>query len=506
MSDIGRDERETARETATAVDTTRPTRLQRVSAVLRRPRVSMVALWFLQFGIVIGFLFFHGTNTAHGLVTMELSPERMIAIFGFADAGSYLQAAENLIANSRSTPEWAWVLNLWPPGMVWLDAAIIRFSPLDFGVTFGLVVALVWSLTLSVLTWPFIRSLRWIALVIVAELALLGSSPFQSWMFDEGLFYADAIAAGLFMLGLGLIINRVRAPATAQVWIRDGIFAGIAFASAVYFRASYNLVPWALFGVAVLIGIVLLVRRARKRDFGDLARQGIMLAAAGLSIVILMQPYTAFVQEDRGRTQFVQTEDLVFEHAWENSDTKEIPQWMLDGGSTIGCDLDRAQCLEFEEEAEDDQLPTADELRDSLIGAIVAKPLEFAGNRVNAVTRQWFGDELQSYSHVDTDFTKDAVTYSSSPNINPAQNILFLALLVTAFVSAIILAVRGRWALLLVPILALALLAPFAIVHVEVRYLIPLKLVGLFTPVLLLMLHDRRHRRPTSTPEWPEVA
>ena len=478
-----------------------PGRRERVSAFVRRPRISMLALWLLQFGIVVGFIFFYGASTAHGLVTMDLSPKRMIAIFGFADAGSYLQAAENLIANSRSTEEWAWVLNLWPPGMVWLDAAIIRFSPLGFGLTFGLVVSLVWSLTLSVLTWPFVRSLRWIAVVLVVELALLGSSPFQSWMFDEGLFYADAIAAGLFVLGLGLIVNRVRAAANVQAWIRDGVFAGIAFASAVYFRASYNLVPWALFGVAVVIGVVLLVRIRRKRDLGDLAKQGLMLAAAGLSILILMQPYTAFVQEDRGRTQFVQTEDLVFEHAWENSATKDIPQWMIDGGSTIGCDLDRPQCLEFEDENDAGDPPTPDELRDSLVGAILAKPLEFAGNRVNAVTRQWFGDELDSYSHVDTDYRTDAVTYSSSPNTNPAQNILFLALLIASFVSAIVLAVRGRWALLLVPILALALLAPFAIVHVEVRYLIPLKLIGLFTPVLLLMLRDSTRRRRASTPE-----
>jgi len=38
-------------------------------------------------------------------------------------------------------------------------------------------------------------------------------------------------------------------------------------------------------------------------------------------------------------------------------------------------------------------------------------------------------------------------------------------------------------------------------VHVEVRYLIPLKLIGLFTPVLLLMLRDSTRRRRASTPE-----
>jgi len=467
---------------------------------VRRPRVLMTVNWIGQFTLVFALLFFQGMNTPHGLVTMGLSPARMIEIFGFADAGSYLQAAQNLVANGRIVPEWQWVYNLWPPGMVWLDALSMRFSPLSYGLTIGLVTTLVWSIVLALLTWPFIRTLRSAALVFVLELLVLSTSPFQSWMFDEGLFYADGLAAGLFLIGLILIVNRARQPAPLQSWIRDGLFAGTAFASSIYLRASYQLVPYALGAVALVVAVLALIAHLKKTDSAPLVRQAVLVATAALSVAILMQPYSFFVQRTMDRAQFVQTEDLVYEHAWEDPATDTIPQWMRDGGSTVGCDIDPVQCAVLKSEASAGQPPTSEALKDSLIAAILAHPLEFVANRVPVVAQQWFGDELDSYSHVETDFTSGPVSYSSSENLNPAQGLFYLSLLLVALATSIMLAVRGRWVLLVFPILALVLLAPFAIVHVEVRYLMPLKLMGLLAPLLYLTWHQDRIAKRSSIP------
>jgi hypothetical protein len=425
--------------------------------------------WLIQFLVMLIFIFFHGLNTPHGLVTLQLSPQRMAQVFGFSDQGSYLQAALNLIATGKNTPQWAWVLNLWPPGMVWLDAGIIRFSPLDYGVTIGLITALLWSATLALLTWPFMRRGKLALVVLVAELAILGTSPFQSWMFDEGLFYADGLAAGAFLLGLALIVNRLRSSAPLQVWIRDGIYVGITFAAAIYLRAAYQLVPWALGALALVIATLMIVKRIRKRPTADLGRQALLLISAALIVPILMHPYTVFVQEDRDRTQFVMTEDLVYESVWRSQQLNEVPQWGLDTGSTLGCDIDPAECALIHTAKSQGKVFTPPELRRALIKAIVAHPLQFAGNRVSVVSHQWFADE-------------------------PWQGLLYFALLITAIWAACLLAVRGRWALLIIPIMALAMMAPFAIVHVEVRYLIPLKLIGLLSPILLLLLKERPAR------------
>jgi len=461
-------------------------------------RYLILEHWLLQFGILISFIFFQGLNTPHGLVTLQLAPQRMAQIFGDADSGSYLKAALGLIAKGQNAPEWAWVLNLWPPGMVWLDAGIIRFSPLDYGVTIGLITALLWSATLSVLTWPFMRRMKPALVILLVELAILGTSPFQSWMFDEGLFYADGLAAGSFLLGLALIVNRVRTAAPVQVWVRDGIFAGIAFAAAIYLRASYQLVLWALAALALTVAGMVIVKKIRRLPSADLGRQAILLIAAALTVPILMQPYTAFVQQDRGRTQFVMTQDLSYIAAWENPQLDSVPQWLLDGGSTLGCDIDPAECALIHQAESDGTVFTPVELRDALFQAIVTHPLQFVGNRVSYVGEQWFADEVGSYQHKKTDYRSGPGSYSSSNNLNPGQGLLYIVLLIVAIASGCILALRGKWAMLVIPAMALALVAPFAIVHVEVRYLIPLKLIGLLSPLLLLMLKEQPARSKTA--------
>ena len=121
------------------------------------PRSFIVGHWLVQFVVVLVFIFFQGLNSPHSLVTLQLSPQRMAQIFGLGDAGSYLNTSLSLIATGHTTQEWAWVMNGWPAGMVWLDAGIIRFSTLDYGVTLGLITALLWSAALAIRTWPFLR-------------------------------------------------------------------------------------------------------------------------------------------------------------------------------------------------------------------------------------------------------------------------------------------------------------------------------------------------------------
>lgn len=447
------------------------------------PRCLMAGNWLVQFSILLLFIFFQGLHTPHAGVPLQTAPEDMAKLFGGGDSGSYLNAALDLTANGQNTQAWTWVLNLWPPGMVWLDAIIIRLSPLDFGVSIGLVTALVWSLPLSLLSWPFMRTRKSALIVLLVELAILGTSPFQSWMFDEGLFYSDGLAVAFYLLGLSLVVNRVRSNAPIQVWIRDGIYVGMSFAAALYFRAAFNLVPWALAAVAITISAVVIAKKVRRKPIGDLGRQAVLLIVATLTVPLLMQPYAAYVQQDRARTQFVMTDDLVYAGVWKHNTIATSPQWLLNGGLSVGCDIDPSECALIQREQADGKVFTPTELRNALIKSIATHPLQFLGNRGSYVARQWSADEVGSYS--------------SSNNLNPGQGLLYLTSLIAAIVAAFILVARGRWTLLVIPIMGLAIIAPYAVVHVEVRYLIPLKMIGLLTPILLLMLSQtpRRPRR-----------
>ncbi|TFC01224.1 hypothetical protein [Cryobacterium mannosilyticum] len=466
-----------------------------------------VVNWIAQFTLLMIISFFQGVNTAHGNFTMQLAPARMAQIFGFSDAGSYLQAAQNLVANGRILPEWQWVYNLWPPGMVWLDALVLRLSPISFGVTIGLITALIWSAVLSVLTRPFITGLKLLAVVLSIEVLILGTSPFQSWMFDEGLMYADGLATGFFLLGLALIVDRVRVGGLLSVWIRDGILAGVAFAGAIFLRSSYLLAPWAISATAVLVVIIALVARRRHQpQRGDISSQAAMLVAASLSMLLLMQPYLTFVQQTMGRSQLVTTESLFYEYAWQDPTTEDVPEWLLSSGSALGCSIDPVTCARFRDDKAAGHPASADELRNALVVSVLTYPASYVGNRAYFLPKQWFGDEMASYAHVDTDYSKGTVSQSASDGLNPPQGIFYLILLGIAAGVAIVLARRGQWALLIVPVLAVGLLAPFAIAHIEVRYLIPIKLIGLLAPMLLLILRGRRTTAPIGNHQKPSTS
>ena len=477
------------------------TRPARGLAVARRPAVAAAVTYLSQFLLVGLVLFFGGINSTHGLFTLLLPPERIVEIYGSADAGSYLSAALNLIANGRITPEFEWVYNLWPPGMVWLDAVIVRFSPLPFGVSLALVTAAAWAIALSLLVWPFVRRGKALGIVVLVELLILATSPFQSWMFDEGLLYADGIAAAMLMVALALTATRLGAKGSWRDHVRDGIFVGIALAATVYFRASNNLVPISFLVIAAVLGVMMIVRRARHQNASALRPQILLIVTASFAAFALLLPYAALVFHKHGRVQFVQTENLVFDHAWHAREDPGRPQWIADAGASLGCDLDARRCEEFAEERAAGTPPSPEELRDALIATILEHPGEWVIHRIAVVTRQWFGDELSSYAHVETDYDRGPVSYSGSFNLNPPAGLAYLALLVLAFVTSVRLARRGSWAMLVIPVIALALLAPFAIVHVEVRYLIPLKMIGLLTPLLMLQLRgDADIRRSDPEP------
>lgn len=463
----------------------------RAAEFLKRPSVFMLLTWLAQLVLMLALFFFLGPNTPHGRVTLEMPVDRLLEVFGFSDPGSSLQAAQNLIANGTSTPEWEWVLNLWPPGMVWLDAAILYASPLPFGVSIALVSSLVWSLTFAVLAWPFVRTTKGAIITVVVELAVLATSPFQSWMFDEWPFYADGFAVASFLLGVGILVNRVRRPGDRLVWVRDGIFAGIAFAFTIYMRSSYQLVPWMLAAIGVVLVVVIVLRRRRGRDYASPLRQLLFVGTATATILLLLAPYAAYTYKQDGRLAFVATEDLVYEHVWQDPKTDDLPQWMIDGGSSLGCDLDQATCDRVHEQIAAGNAPTPDQLRGLLISAVVANPGEFVANRVYYVLSQWFADERDSYTHKPGDYTPGQDTYTMSPNLNVPQNLLYLGFLITAVACSLVLVRRGEWLLLFIPGSVLAVLAPLAVVHVEVRYLIPLKLLALLVPVLLLVLRER---------------
>ncbi|MBK5237551.1 MAG: hypothetical protein JJE28_00370 [Actinomycetales bacterium] len=437
----------------------------------KAPRFALAGFWFLNVLVVAGLLFYAGLNTPHGSITLQLSPEKMASILGGSDAGSSLNAALDQLKNGTLSPAWVWVLNLWPPGMVWLEGAILKFSPFDFGVSFALVVALVWGTALTLVCWPFLRGYRSLVGILLVELLILGTSPFQSWMFDESLFYADGLAAAFLVIAVAILAHRSWARGPIHLWIRDGVLSGLAFAAVMYFRSSYQLVPWAMGGLLIILLVLALLRR-KKANVQWLLRQCLILGVVLGSVGLMLQPYITYLAQTQNRTTMVVTEDLVFAGIWRAPQDK-VPAWVTYSGGTVGCDVDPQRCAELYALRIAGNEVSQAEYRASFVNSVLKHPDRYVSERLSLVTRQWQADE--------------SAAYSASPNLNPAQGTFYFVMLLGALVASALLARKGNFAVLLLPAIVIAVALPMAVSGVEARYFIPLKMLALLAPMLLLM-------------------
>jgi hypothetical protein len=433
--------------------------------------------------IVAAVIFYGGLGAHHGVVTLDMSPKEIVTAYGPGDAGSYLQGALALTESGRIPPDSWWVLDLWPPGMVWVDALAIAYSPFPVAVTVALALSVVWGVALALLTWPVVRRRRWLLGVAVVDLVVLATWPFEAWILDEGIMYADGFAAGFLLIGLAVIVHRSLNGGPVPLWVRDGLLAGTALAASVYFRASNNLVPVALGGLALVLAAALLIGRVRNRPRSrSVVTNALLAATAAATAVLLMLPYGALIFHREHRVQFVNTQELLYSVSWQYANEEPLPQWLVDSGDPLGCELDADQCEKF---IAQDPPPSTSELREALISAIVDHPGRWLDLRLHTFVHQWF-------------------TYDA----NPAEGYAWLALLLVTLGASLALARGGRWALLMVPLAAVALVGPFSFVHVEERYLIPIKLLGLLAPALALAwAEDRRARRsgPDRAPVEPSA-
>jgi len=480
---------------------TRPWMAEALWTTPTLPRFARPGFWLVNVALVASLLFYAGLNTPHGLITLQLEPERMASILGQGDSGSSLGAALDLAHNGALSASWAWVLNLWPPGMVWLEAAVIKFSPVSFGVSMAIVISLVWGTAVSLLSWPFFRGMRSLIAILLVELLILGTSPFQSWMFDEGLFYADGLAAGFLIIAVAVLAHRSWASGPLHLWIRDGVLSGLAFAAVMYFRSSYQLVPWALGGLLVILLVVAVARR-KTANGAWLLRQSLIVGVVLGTLGLMLQPYITYLAQTQNRTSMVVTENLVFAAIW-RSPLDDVPQWVRNSGGTVGCDVDPQRCTElYDLRIAGDEVSQA-EYRASFVNAVLHYPDRYIAERASLLSRQWSADEIGSYSFAPTNYETGKVTYSSSPNGNPAQGAFFLAMLVGALVATILLARKGNFAVLLIPVICAAVTLPMGVSGVEARYFIPLKMMALLAPLLVFMTVTRP-AGATGVDELPE--
>lgn len=438
---------------------------------------------WIKFGYValgvmlcLSVVFSLGINTVHSNTELYADPIKMREKFGGSDAGSYLSAAISVDLNNSLDPETTqWVIAFWPPGMLVLEALILRFlqNDLYFGVVLGALTALAWGCLLGYVG-IVVHKLFGKLLAILLLVFVVSVGPIPNWILDDGLFYADGFGTLFFLAALTFLFLSQKENYVRSRKLSYGVLAGISFALSAYFRATFINALYVLLATGIACLVIFILLKIRRNSCQHLTQikhsieAAVVFFIAAAAMFICVDPWMTYKEEIRGTREWSVVGDSFIGGMWVDRD--EQPSFLSSGGIGWACEIDPDKCAELN----DLKLtqPTLDITHKQLSEAMLValkNPGEYILDRGKFIGTAWI-----------------SLGYGSLANVlNHPLSALNLVGLVGFFVILIKRFVRGWPLLLSVSAIYLTLLIPLLIGHLEIRYLLPFKLLPLLLPIAI---------------------
>jgi hypothetical protein len=177
--------------------------------------------------------------------------------------------------------------------------------------------------------------------------------------------------------------------------------------------------------------------------------------------------------------------DGFWQRAWIDQSDPIWPIWYSQAGPGVACTIDPTKCTSVHAKFGPYlEIATPSDLKEITFRSITDNPREFLENRLTYILGGWFAAEI------DTDRVEVRRDHAL------AQGIVFLISIFALLYFSVYKAIKTKGAdlLLLIPAMLLTLSLPFAIMHIEVRYLLPIKIFGLLsftTASLIISLQNK---------------
>jgi hypothetical protein len=156
-------------------------------------------------------------------------------VWGWSDSGSYLQMGLSQVKFGELTPDLMWTASFWPPGMSYIYALAIKVVGFEgqFIYILALITALLWSLVLSLLIKVFEEFMRWwIAIALV--FAIIQTDFYYEYLVRDAVIWSDGYSAAGLLLTLIISYFGVR-----KTKYRYFVVAGAPLAFTIYVRGQY---------------------------------------------------------------------------------------------------------------------------------------------------------------------------------------------------------------------------------------------------------------------------
>jgi hypothetical protein len=419
---------------------------------------NLVVVIYVVFAVFVT-LFPNGPDSRQFLVSLTDAPKNMAETFGLSDPGSYLNAALELENLNEITVHQVWVTNLWPPGMLVLNAVLLRFFGDSFGLAFAVFTMLIWSTLISLFALK-LRVRFGVNGALLLSTLLIISPPIQSWILGYGLFYAEGISVAAFLVGSICLLEMSRQIKylNSMHW---GILAGIFFSIAAYFRTTFSNIQFALLGSAGIATVVLVAALLSKKSNRLVALVKVQVSGIITSWIVLLSLMEPWLQFKNTRDWSI-VGDMFFRGVWRERST--LPDFAISAG--WGCEINEEFCKEVQDyESVTGALFPIEEMRSETFLTAIFNPIEYVQDRFTFISESWFFGPT-----------------SADPKFVGLIILFLFGWTLAVLVGSVM---KFEFSSLAIFLSILLLAAPLMIGHIEPRYLIPLQISFFLLPWMI---------------------
>jgi hypothetical protein len=439
--------------------------------------ISVMNLWLALHDRVSTY--FNGVNA------LSTSAEAT-KVWGWSDSGSYLQMGLSQAKFGDLTSELLWTASFWPPGMSYLYAYSIRIAGLNgpFILVLIFFAAFLWASVLALLLKVFQEFMKpWIAVVMVV--AIIQTDLYHEYLVRDAVIWSDGHASGFLCLSIILLYLGTKSSNYAYY-----LAAGASIASLIYLRGQYfpllkilgalSLFLISLWIAGTLVSFSRLVYRFKFNRRIPAKRLLLPLLLITITSIAACAPYLLWREDNlgdiswdlSGKWHWTNVEPFAYTSNWLIQD--DIPGFIREGGAGTACKIDIGRCSEVNNIEKNTDSPfniydqgpySSRDFYEMTKSTFVSHPIKWFTIKIPYFYRYWISD----------------------PAISTPTNSNYLFAIVSAVGLGLLsfsLCLKTLRQHFLIPSLlsfiymGLTLVPPY-IAHLEVRYLVPAKLLGI---------------------------
>ncbi|MFY9141771.1 hypothetical protein [Sulfuricurvum sp.] len=402
----------------------------------------------------------------------DLTISKLVQVSVMGDPASFATAAIDIAENGWISSANEWILNLWPPGFVLLEAFIIKVFGIDTPII--LVLQIMASALFSVvllLLYEFLNEHINQKIALILPLLIFAFPVARVFLLEPiGISLGESFSVGFFLLAILLSIRSV-----VQNSFRKAIYAGIFLALSAYFRSQFEIVLIILTGWGILLFIISKIIRFQSPNIKSALKTiGVILLVAHAVTI----PWRVYHWVHQGSPLWVYTVSVTFGNAVSSSEFLESVHggFVVAGGGNLVCRINPAACGD-----------TAN-AKELFIKTFLEHPLEWYSLKLGLIGKYWFSS-IQNFVTVGVASTISDIVINGS--------LLGMLIAILYFLLNYKLKTDKLWLLLLwfnVSILSTYFII-FTIAHFEVRYFYFPKIVIITMFILLMFLHRKNKNK-----------